>query len=70
VAKLLVDAGFIVFAAFISTFEEDRTRVRTMFEPGDFIEVYLKCDLTVCEQRDTKGLYRMARGVFCLSLLE
>jgi adenylylsulfate kinase len=28
----------------------------------EFIEVYLKCDISVCEQRDPKGLYKKARA--------
>ncbi len=62
VAKLFVDAGVVVLAAFISPYREDRERVRALFEPGEFIEVYVKCDLTICERRDPKGLYRKARA--------
>lgn len=62
VAKLFVDAGVVVLAAFISPYIEDRDRVRALFEPGEFIEVYLKCDLKICESRDPKGLYRKARA--------
>ena len=62
VAKLFVDAGVVVFAAFISPFEVDRARVRALFAPGEFIEVYVKCDLDICETRDPKGLYRKARA--------
>ena len=62
VAKLFVDAGIIVLAAFISPYREDRDRVRALFEPAEFIEVYVKCDLGTCESRDPKGLYRKARA--------
>ncbi|HEY6837992.1 MAG TPA: adenylyl-sulfate kinase [Geobacteraceae bacterium] len=61
-AKLFVDAGVVVLAAFISPYEEDRARVRALFEPGEFVEIYVKCDLAICEQRDPKGLYRKARA--------
>jgi adenylylsulfate kinase len=61
VSKLFVDAGAIVMAAFISPYQEDRERVRGMFTPGRFIEVYCQCPIEVCEQRDVKGLYRKAR---------
>lgn len=62
VSKLLVDAGLFVLAAFISPNEEDRLMVKEMFQPGDFIEVYVKCSLEECEKRDPKGLYKKARN--------
>jgi adenylyl-sulfate kinase len=61
-AKILVDAGLIVIAGFISPFARDRAMVRQLIEPGKFVEVYLDAPLTVCEQRDPKGLYRKARA--------
>ncbi|OCA88132.1 adenylyl-sulfate kinase [Bacillus sp. FJAT-27225] len=61
VSKLFVDSGQIVLTAFISPFREDRERVRALFEPGEFIEVWVQCPLEVCEKRDVKGLYRKAR---------
>lgn len=61
VARLFVDSGAIVLTAFISPFREDRARVREMIGAQDFIEVYCRCDLAVCEQRDVKGLYAKAR---------
>jgi adenylylsulfate kinase len=60
-AKLFVDAGVIALTAFISPFREDRGRVRGLLSPGDFIEIYCRCSLEVCEQRDVKGLYRRAK---------
>jgi adenylylsulfate kinase len=62
VSRLFVDAGLVVLTALISPFREDRDRVRALFNPGDFVEVFLECPLTVCEARDTKGLYRRARA--------
>lgn len=62
VAKLFVEAGVVVLTAFISPFEEDRQRVRALVPEGDFLEVYCRCPLAVCEQRDVKGLYRRARA--------
>ncbi len=61
VGRLMVDAGLIVLASFISPFCRDRQMVRQMLEPGEFIEVYMSTPLSVCEQRDPKGLYRKAR---------
>jgi adenylylsulfate kinase len=61
VAKLCVDAGMITLVAFISPYRKDRERVRTGVEAGEFVEVYVKCPVEVCEQRDAKGFYRKAR---------
>ncbi len=61
VAKLFVDAGIVVSTAFISPYREDRDRVRSIVEDGDMVEIFVKCDLEVCEQRDAKGLYKKAR---------
>lgn len=61
VGRLMVDAGLIVITAFISPFCNDRDMVRAMFEPDEFIELYLSADLEVCESRDPKGLYKKAR---------
>lgn len=62
VASLMVDAGLIVIASFISPFQDDRKMVRQMLKPGEFVEVYLSAPLDVCEQRDPKGLYQKARA--------
>ena len=62
VARLFTDAGVVVLAAFISPFREDRSRVRALFQPDEFIEIYVKCSLAACEERDPKGLYRKARA--------
>lgn len=62
VSRLFTDAGVVVLAAFISPFQEDRDRVRALFEPGEFVEIYVKCPLPTCELRDPKGLYRKARA--------
>lgn len=63
VAKLLVDAGVLTIAAFISPYAADRRMIRELFsDDGEFIEVYLRCDISVCEARDPKGLYKKARA--------
>jgi len=54
--------GFVVLAAFISPYREDRDRVRALFGPDEFIEIYLNCPLATCEERDPKGLYKKARA--------
>jgi adenylylsulfate kinase len=61
-ARLFVDAGLIVLVALISPFRVERRAVRALFEPGEFIEVFVNTPLSVCEQRDPKGLYRRARA--------
>lgn len=61
-AKLFVDAGIIVIAAFVSPYREDRLYIRRRFENDIFAEVYIKCSLNECEKRDPKGQYRKARS--------
>jgi len=62
VAALFVDAGLIAMTAFISPYREDRRTARAIVKQGEFIEVYVKCQLDVCEQRDPKGMYKKARA--------
>jgi bifunctional enzyme CysN/CysC len=61
VAKLLVDAGLVVIVAFISPFRAERNLARNLFEPGEFVEVFVDTPLEECERRDVKGLYAKAR---------
>ncbi|MDO9163774.1 MAG: adenylyl-sulfate kinase [Methylococcaceae bacterium] len=61
VAKLMLEAGVITLTAFISPFNAERHQARNLVSADDFIEIYCKCDLAVCEQRDVKGLYKKAR---------
>jgi len=62
VSKLMCEAGMIVMTAFISPFREDRAKVRELISQGDFIEIYCKASLEICEKRDVKGLYKRARA--------
>lgn len=62
VAKLFTDANIITITAFISPYRQDRENAGKLQKDGEFIEVYVKCPLGVCEQRDTKGLYKKARA--------
>ncbi|MGZ5026504.1 MAG: adenylyl-sulfate kinase [Methylobacter sp.] len=59
--KLLLDAGIVTLTAFISPFKAERAAAKSLIPDGDFIEIYCFCPLTVCEQRDVKGLYKKAR---------
>jgi adenylylsulfate kinase len=61
VAKLMVDAGILVFAAFIAPYRESRRFVKKLMHEFPFYECYIKCSLETCEGRDPKGLYRKAR---------
>jgi adenylylsulfate kinase len=60
-AKLFIESGVIALTAFISPFRGDRNRVRNLVQEGDFLEIFCKCPLEVCEQRDVKGHYKKAR---------
>ena len=62
VAKLFLDAGLIVSTAFISPFASDRALAKAKLEEGEFIEVFIDTPISVCEQRDPKGLYKKARA--------
>ena len=61
VAKLMLDAGVIVLTAFISPFRDERDMAKSLFEPEDFLEVFVDTPLAVAEERDPKGLYKKAR---------
>ena len=61
VGKLFVDTGIITLAAFISPTNSLREMAERIIGPADFKEVYVSTPLTVCEQRDVKGLYAKAR---------
>ncbi len=61
VARLMVDAGLVVLASFISPFRAERRMARALVGEGEFIEVFVDAPLEVVESRDPKGLYRKAR---------
>jgi adenylyl-sulfate kinase len=61
VARLMVDAGLIVIASFISPYRSDRQMARNLFADGEFVEVFIDTPLHECEKRDVKGLYAKAR---------
>jgi adenylylsulfate kinase len=62
VSKLFADAGLLTMTAFISPYKKDRDLARTLFNDGEFIEVFMSIPLDVAEQRDPKGLYKKARA--------
>ena len=61
VAKLMCDAGLIVITAFISPFRAEREMARSLFQSGEYKEIFISTPLKIAEQRDPKGLYKKAR---------
>jgi len=61
VAKLMVDAGLLVFAAFIAPYRQSREYVCKLMAGWPYYEVYVKCSVEVCAKRDPKGLYKKVR---------
>ena len=61
-AKLFVDAGLVTLVSLISPFRSERQMVRETLDSGEFIEIFVDAPLSVCEERDPKGLYRKARA--------
>ena len=62
VAKLFADNGTIVLTSFISPYRADREAARGLFLAGDFLEIHVDADVSTCESRDPKGLYKKARA--------
>ncbi|MGB7394929.1 MAG: adenylyl-sulfate kinase [Pricia sp.] len=61
IAKLFIDAGTVVLAAFVAPYEKDRQFIRKTVGAKNYVEVFVNTSLEVCEQRDVKGLYEKAR---------
>lgn len=62
IAKLFVDAGIVVVAAFVSPLEKDRKLLKEIIGKEDFVEIFVDTSLEECERRDVKGLYKKARA--------
>lgn len=62
VARLLVDAGVIVLAAFVSPYKKDREMIANIVGNDNFVEIFVNTSLEECERRDVKGLYKKARA--------
>lgn len=62
VARLFCEANIVTLTAFISPYRADRDLARSLVPKGQFFEVFCNASLEVCEQRDTKGLYKKARA--------
>ena len=62
ISNLMLDAGVITLAAFVSPYIKDREAVKQIVGPDKFIEIYVNTTLEACESRDVKGLYKKARA--------
>ena len=62
VANLMVDAGLIVFGAFVSPYKKDRKNIENIVGKDNFVEIFVNTSLEECEKRDVKGLYKKARA--------
>src|SRR5690606_14980455 len=61
IANLMIDAGLVVLAAFVSPYKKDREFIKNTVKPDNFVEVFVNTTLEECEKRDVKGLYKKAR---------
>ena len=61
VAHLMIDAGLVVLASFVSPYKRDRENVKNIVGYNSFVEIHVATSLSECERRDTKGLYAKAR---------
>ena len=57
----MLDGGVVVLTAFISPFRSERDMARSLFEPDEFLEIFVDVPIEIAEQRDPKGLYKKAR---------
>jgi adenylylsulfate kinase len=62
ISNLMLEAGVITLAAFVSPYSKDREVVKQIVGPDNVIEIYVNTSLEVCERRDVKGLYKKARA--------
>lgn len=62
IGHLMVDAGVVTLAAFVSPYIKDRDNIKSIVGDDNFIEIYINTSLEECERRDVKGLYKKARA--------
>ena len=60
-AHLMIDAGLVVLAAFVSPYRNDRDHIRNIVGDDNMVEIYINTSIEECERRDVKGLYKKAR---------
>jgi adenylylsulfate kinase len=61
-SNLMIDAGIVVLAAFVSPYKKDRENIKNIVKDVNFVEVYINTSIEECERRDVKGLYKKARA--------
>tara|TARA_A100001015_G_scaffold224759_1_gene253538 strand:+ start:285 stop:887 length:603 start_codon:yes stop_codon:yes gene_type:complete len=61
-AHLMIDAGLVVLAAFVSPYRKDRDHIRSIVGDYNMVEIYINTSIKECERRDVKGLYKKARN--------
>lgn len=61
IGHLMVDAGIVTLAAFVSPYVRDREKIKSIVGANNFIEIYINTSIEECERRDVKGLYKKAR---------
>ncbi len=62
VSNLMLDAGLVVLAAFVSPYKKDRENIKSIVKDVNFVEIYVNTSIEECEKRDVKGLYKKARA--------
>ena len=62
ISNLMLDAGVITLAAFVSPYIKDRKEVQKIVGSANFIEIFVNTSIVECERRDVKGLYKKARS--------
>jgi len=62
ISNLMIDAGLVVLAAFVSPYKKDRENIKNIVKDVNFVEVYINTSVEECERRDVKGLYKKARA--------
>ncbi len=61
IANLMIDAGLVVLASFVSPYKKDRAMIKKTVKDVNFVEIFIDTSIEECERRDTKGLYAKAR---------
>jgi len=62
IANLMLDAGVVTLAAFVSPYKKDRENIKSIVKDVNFVEIYINTSVEECERRDVKGLYKKARA--------
>ncbi|MDU8884656.1 adenylyl-sulfate kinase [Yeosuana sp. MJ-SS3] len=62
IAALMIDAGLVVLAAFVSPYKKDRENIKSIVKDVNFVEIFVNTSVEECERRDVKGLYKKVRA--------